>query len=59
MVQNWGALWRYNSNTGQPLKAPFSLKITSDSSKVLVANNVIPAEWKADATYRSLVNYSN
>ena len=53
MVQNWGALWRYNSNTGQPLKAPFSLKITSDSSKVLVANNVIPA------TYRSLVNYSN
>ncbi|XP_062217493.1 expansin-B11-like [Phragmites australis] len=58
MVQNWGALWRYNSNTGKALKAPFSLRLTSDSGKVLVANNVIPAGWKAGATYRSLVNYS-
>ncbi|CAL4967897.1 unnamed protein product [Urochloa decumbens] len=58
MVQNWGALWRYNSNTGKALKAPFSLRLTSDSGKVLVANNVIPAGWTAGATYRSLVNYS-
>ncbi|GJN21758.1 hypothetical protein PR202_gb09271 [Eleusine coracana subsp. coracana] len=58
MVQNWGALWRYNSNTGKALKAPFSLRLTSDSGKVLVANNVIPAGWKAGATYRSMVNYS-
>jgi hypothetical protein len=58
MVQNWGALWRYNSNTGKALRAPFSIRLTSDSGKVLVANNVIPASWKAGATYRSLVNYS-
>ncbi|XP_062221042.1 expansin-B11-like [Phragmites australis] len=58
MVQNWGALWRFNSNTGKALKAPFSLRLTSDSGKVLVATNVIPAGWKAGATYRSLVNYS-
>ncbi|GJM86358.1 hypothetical protein PR202_ga02211 [Eleusine coracana subsp. coracana] len=58
MVQNWGALWRYNSNTGKALKAPFSLRLTSDSGKVLMANNVIPAGWKAGATYRSMVNYS-
>ncbi|CAO2046872.1 unnamed protein product, partial [Urochloa humidicola] len=58
MVQNWGALWRYNSNTGKALRAPFSLRLTSDSGKVLVANNVIPAGWTAGATYRSLVNYS-
>ncbi|XP_006647631.2 expansin-B11 [Oryza brachyantha] len=58
MVQNWGALWRYNSNTGKALKAPFSLRLTSDSGKVLVANSVIPASWKPGMTYRSLVNYS-
>ncbi|TVU28956.1 hypothetical protein EJB05_20495 [Eragrostis curvula] len=58
MAQNWGALYRYNSNTGKALKAPFSLRLTSESGKVLVANNVIPAGWKAGGTYRSLVNYS-
>ncbi|GJN21759.1 hypothetical protein PR202_gb09272 [Eleusine coracana subsp. coracana] len=59
MVQNWGALWRYNSNTGKALRAPFSIRLTSESGKVLVANNVIPAGWKAGATYRSMVNYQS
>lgn len=55
MVQDWGALWRLNN--GQRLRGPFSIKLTSDSNRVLVVNNVIPANWKAGATYRSLVNY--
>ena len=57
MVQNWGALWRFNSYTGKALKAPFALRLTSDSGRVLVANSVIPVGWKAGATYRSFVNY--
>ncbi|KAI4973068.1 hypothetical protein ZWY2020_016912 [Hordeum vulgare] len=55
MTQDWGALWRLNN--GNRLRAPFSLRLTSDSGRKLVVNNVIPANWKAGATYRSLVNY--
>ncbi|CAM0944617.1 unnamed protein product [Alopecurus aequalis] len=55
MVHDWGALWRLNN--GQRLRPPFSLKLTSDSGRKLVASNVIPASWKPGGTYRSLVNY--
>ena len=55
MVQDWGALWRLNN--GQRLRAPYSLRLTSDSGRKLVVNNVIPASWTPGATYRSLVNY--
>ncbi|XP_047077194.1 expansin-B11-like [Lolium rigidum] len=57
MAQNWGALYRLNSNTGKPLRGPFSLRLTSDSGRKLVVNNVIPASWAPGATYRSLVNF--
>jgi hypothetical protein len=55
MRQDWGALWRLNN--GQRLRGPFSLRLTSDSGRKLIAKNVIPLNWKAGATYRSLVNY--
>ncbi|KAL6871550.1 hypothetical protein ACP4OV_014379 [Aristida adscensionis] len=55
MAHNWGATWRLNN--GRELKAPFTLRLTSDSGKVLVATNAIPAGWKAGVTYHSLVNY--
>ncbi|GJN07556.1 hypothetical protein PR202_ga25456 [Eleusine coracana subsp. coracana] len=55
MSRNWGAMWRLNN--GRKLNAPFALQLTSDSGRVLVANNAIPAAWKPGKTYRSLVNY--
>ncbi|KAE9445915.1 hypothetical protein C3L33_22173, partial [Rhododendron williamsianum] len=54
----FGATWKLQSNTGSPLKGPFSIRLTTLSSgKSLTAYNVIPANWSPGQTFRSNVNF--
>ncbi|KAK6162564.1 hypothetical protein DH2020_002405 [Rehmannia glutinosa] len=57
MQQSWGAVWKVDLPSNFP--APFSIRLTggNNSGKTVVANNVIPANYKPGQTYRSLVNF--
>uniref|UniRef100_A0A0D9VN95 Expansin-like EG45 domain-containing protein n=1 Tax=Leersia perrieri TaxID=77586 RepID=A0A0D9VN95_9ORYZ len=56
MRESWGSVWRLDSN--HRLRAPFSIRIRSDSGKTLTAPNVIPLNWRPNTFYRSFVQYS-
>ncbi|KAM0821177.1 hypothetical protein ACQ4PT_029717 [Festuca glaucescens] len=51
MRESWGSIWRLDSN--HRLQAPFSIRIRNESGKTLVANKVIPANWRPNTFYRS------
>ncbi|GFP79142.1 expansin-b15 [Phtheirospermum japonicum] len=53
MQLSWGAVYMVNLPNGYT--PPFSIKLT-DSSKTVVAENVIPANYRV-TTYRSVVNF--
>nr|CAI64399.1 expansin EXPB11 protein precursor [Triticum aestivum] len=55
MKESWGSIWRMDAH--HPMKAPFSLRITNESGKTLVAEQVIPIDWKPNKTYSSLVQF--
>ncbi|XP_006662029.1 expansin-B9-like [Oryza brachyantha] len=55
MKESWGAIWRVD--TPKPLKGPFSLRVTTESGKKLVAKDVIPEKWKPDTLYKSNIQF--
>uniref|UniRef100_A0A453JVH4 Expansin-like EG45 domain-containing protein n=1 Tax=Aegilops tauschii subsp. strangulata TaxID=200361 RepID=A0A453JVH4_AEGTS len=55
MRESWGSIWRLDRL--RPLQGPFSLRVTDESGRSLVADQVIPAYWQPNAAYRSLVQF--
>jgi len=55
MKLSWGAIWRMD--TAKALKGPFSIRLTSESGKKVIAKDVIPANWRPDAVYTSNVQF--
>ena len=55
MRESWGSIWRMD--TRRPLLGPFSLRVTNESGKTLVADQVIPADWQPDNVYSSIVQF--
>ena len=55
MRESWGSIWRMDSN--HRLQAPFSLRVTNESGRKLVASRVIPANWAPNNYYRSIIQY--
>ncbi|KAG8045256.1 hypothetical protein GUJ93_ZPchr0008g11890 [Zizania palustris] len=51
LKESWGAIWRLD--TPKPLKGPFSIRIATESGTKLVADDIIPSDWKPDALYKS------
>jgi hypothetical protein len=48
---------RLRCDSRDALLGPLSLRVTSESGKTLVANNVIPNGWKGDTSYSSNVQF--
>ncbi|AQL05696.1 Expansin-B9 [Zea mays] len=42
---------------GKALKGPFSIRLTSESGKKVIAKDIIPANWRPDAVYTSNVQF--
>jgi hypothetical protein len=55
MYRSWGSVWRLDSR--EPIRGPLSFRITSDSGKTLVANNLVPAGWTGGSSYWSNLQY--
>ncbi|VAH85047.1 unnamed protein product [Triticum turgidum subsp. durum] len=57
MKHSWGSIWRLD--TRRSLHGPFSLRVTNGSGRSLVADQVIPVNWKPDTVYSSTVQFDD
>ncbi|CAN6300213.1 unnamed protein product [Urochloa humidicola] len=55
MKLSWGAIWRMDPP--KALKGPFSIRLTCESGKKLVATDVIPEDWKPSTFYTSNIQF--
>lgn len=55
MKESWGAVWRMDSI--KPLKGPYSIRLTSESGKKLIAKDIIPLNWKPDTFLKSNIQF--
>jgi hypothetical protein len=55
MKPSWGAIWRIDPE--KPIKAPFSVRLTSKSGAHIVQDDVIPADWKPNTLYKSKLQF--
>ncbi|KAL7158480.1 hypothetical protein ABFS83_02G145800 [Erythranthe nasuta] len=57
MQPSWGAVWKVDLPPNY--KPPFSVRLTAggNSRKTIIADKVIPANYKPGQTYRSMVNF--
>ncbi|KAF0932816.1 hypothetical protein E2562_012148 [Oryza meyeriana var. granulata] len=51
LKESWGAIWWLD--TPKPLKGPFSIRLTTEFGVKLVADDIIPSDWKPNAFYKS------
>ncbi|EMS63068.1 Expansin-B7 [Triticum urartu] len=50
-------LVEYENGDGDVDQGPFSLRITNESGKTLVADQVIPADWEPNEIYSSIIQF--
>ncbi|WVZ55081.1 hypothetical protein U9M48_005794 [Paspalum notatum var. saurae] len=55
LKHSWGAIWRVD--TPKPLKAPLTVRVTTEGGAKVVAEDVIPDGWKPDTAYESKVQF--
>ncbi|KAJ1267592.1 hypothetical protein BS78_07G068300 [Paspalum vaginatum] len=55
MKHSRGAIWR--TDTVKVRRGPFSVRLTSESGKVLVATDVIPENWQPNTVYNSNIQF--